>query len=255
MSSLTSPIYWVLSVCLIFSACNMSLFNKKMPDAQVFFQEPQALKLAHAIEKGDVNTIRQSAAKLDINQPHGRGMTFLSWAFAHLNYESAEALVALKANPHIETEGVSPFGWTMDMDEIRWLKLLVNSGANINSKGGDTPLWFSTIYSGNWEHFDYLLSEGVDVNAASKNGRTAIFVLTTFEQYGRVLKLIDKGADIEVVTTGDTSFAYQVQRNPVENDHPEYVNRVKVIKLLEQKGISFPVLSPKEIREQRAKAQ
>ena len=183
---------WLVFSSLIVGACDMKFTGERMPDAEEFFEDSKALELARAIEKGDVKAIRKSVTETDINKRHIRGMTFLNWSFAHSNFESAETLVELGADPHIETEGVSPLSWAMDFKEIRWLKLLVESGADINAKKGSSPLWFDTITSDNWEHFDYLLSKGVDVNATSKIGETVIFPLTSYRDYGQVLKLIDK---------------------------------------------------------------
>ena len=233
----------------------MSIFGNKMPDAEIFFEEPNALALAKAIERSDVKAIRQSASGIDINKQHVRGMTFLNWAFAHLSYESAEALVELGADPHIETEGVSPLSWAMDFKDIRWLTMLVESGADVNTKQYKSPLWFTIITSDNWEHFDYLLDNGLDIEAASESGQTGLFRLAAHRAYGQVLKLIDKGADIHVVTTGGLSFAREVQDIEVATDHPEYENREKVIMILEKEGYQFPVPSAKEVREQRAKEQ
>jgi len=95
----------------------------------------------------------------------------------------------------------------------------------------------------------------VNVNATSDIGSTAIFRLASLREFEQVLKLIEKGADVQVETTGGLSFAREVQDSEVATDHPEYKNREKVIELLEQKGIRFPVPSAKEVREQRPKDQ
>ena len=241
---------WLVFSSLIVGACDMNITGKKTPDAEEFFKDSKALALAHAIEKGDIKAIRKTVVETDINKQHFRGMTFLNWAFAHSNFESAEALVELGADPHIETEGVSPLSWAMDFKEVRWLKLLVESGADIDTKGGTSPLWFDTIISDNWEHFDYLLSKGVDLSATNKIGETVIFSLAEHGSYQQVLKLIEKGVDVNVVLTGGLSFAHLVQESEVASGHPEYENREKVIKILEKEGYRFPVLSPKEVRKQ-----
>lgn len=180
-------------------------------------------------------------------------MTFLNWAFAHLKFESAKALVAQKADPHMETEGSSPFGISMHFDGVRWLKLLVESGADISTKVKGSPAWFSIIYTKNWSHLDYLIDKGVSVNASDKAGNTAIMSMASLEEYEQALKLIDQGADITVVPPGHASFAYDVYSNPVESDHAEYENRERVIKLLEQKRYQLPGAKPE--RNSRAVGQ
>jgi hypothetical protein len=240
--------YSLIFFGLIFSGCDMGATGKKMPDTETFFRGEQALALAKAIEKGDVETIRQLSAELDINQPQLRGMTYLNWAFAHEQFESAEALLALQANPEVETDGVSPLELAMKMDDIRWLKLLVESGADINRRKNATPLWFETLLAHHWQHLDYLLKQGIDVNAADGAGNTAIINLAGMEQYGQVLKLIDKGADISAVSNSGLSFAYEVQESTVPETSPEYANRQKVIGLLGAQGVSLPVPSPREVR-------
>ena len=233
----------------------MNLLSSKVPDAETFFNTPESLNLAKAIEKGDVKTIQRLGKKLDINKQYIRGMTFLNWAVAtHQEFDSAKALLSLCADPHIETEEISPLSLAMTMDDIRWLKLLVEAGANINQKKGSWPLWWDTFYARNWDHLDYILEKGVDVNATDSTGSTAIISLAGLERYEKVLKLIEKGADVTVVTSSGLSFAYEVQESTVPKTSPEYKNRQKVIKILEEKGIAFPVPSPREIRDQQKQA-
>jgi len=253
--SILKKLLWLFVACLILIACDVNDFKNRSSDAEEFFKETQALVLAQAIERGDVEAIRQAASRTDINKQHIRGMTFLMWAFTNLNYDSAEVLVELGANSHIETEGISPFSWSVHFKDIRWLRLLVESGADIDAKGGTAPIWFDTIISDNWEHFDYLLSKGVDLSATNGIGETAIFRLTSYRDYGQVLKLIEKGVDVHIVLTSGLSFARRVQNREVASDHPEYENREKVIKILEKEGYRFPVPSAKDVREQWVKEE
>jgi len=225
--------------CLIMNACNMNMTEIKMPEAEAFFDEPRSLALAQAIEQGDVKVIRENASDLDINQPHVRGMTYLNWAVAHLNYDSAEALLALGADSLIETEGSSPLSLALNFEDIRWLKLFVDSGADINTKRDDSPLWFSAIPAKNGQHIDYLLSKGLDVNASNGIGHTAIFKLAAYRAYGQVLNFIENGADVHAVSVDGLSFARRVQERDVATGHPEYENREQVIKILAKEGYRF----------------
>jgi len=226
-----------------------------MPDTEIFFEEKHALELAKAIERGDIDDINQIAPRLDINQPHIRGMTFLNWAFANLQYESAAALIALKADPHVETESHSPLSQALEYEDDRWITLLIENGADINAKSNNSPIWYDLILRENWQRLDYLLNKGLNLNATNSIGESAIFRLAAYMHYGQVVKLIEQGADIHLVTKADLSFARRVQDREVASDHPEFKNREKVIKLLEKAGYQFPVPGPEEIRAQRASNQ
>lgn len=209
----------------------------KMPKAENYFKDPQALAVAKAINAGDAVALELQLERVNINQPHVRGMTYLNWAFANNQYEAAKLLLAHSADPNLETEEISTLALGMKMDDIRWLKLLVESGADINKKNSGTPLWFETYLAGNWGHLEYLFDHGLDVNATDSVGNTALMDLARLDHYGMVLKLLEHGANASHQSDSGVTLARIIQNHIPSSISREYQNREKVIGLLEERGI------------------
>jgi ankyrin repeat protein len=209
----------------------------KMPKAENFFEDPQTLAVAKAISAGDSVALELQLEQVNINQPHVRGMTYLNWAFANNQYEAAKVLLTHNADPYLETDEISPLTLAMKMDDIRWLKLLVETGVDINKKKHGTPLWFETYLAGNWGHLEYLLNHGLDVNATDGVGNTALMDLARLDHYGVVIKLLEHGVNASHQSASGATLASIVQNHIPPPNSQEYQNRKKVIELLEERGI------------------
>ena len=68
-----------------------------------------------------------------------------------------------------------------------------------------------------------------------------------------VTAVIKRGADITAGLNTINSFPYYVQVDIPKKNSPEFKYRLEVIEMLEQKGIFFPVKSPREIRAEKNK--
>jgi len=63
------------------------------------------------------------------------------------------------------------------------------------------------------------------------------------------------GAELNPETPGGDSFALRVQDHPVPPDSPEYPYREKILQMLRDSGVKFPVLTPydkEQLRKQQA---
>jgi ankyrin repeat protein len=238
---------------LLLFACNLSLGGKNMPETIDFFKTQPYLSMAVAIEQEDIAKIRYLASSLDINQTFERGMTFLMWSIAQGKFAATETLLSLGADPNIPVEGIYPLKIAVIHDDIQLLRTLIRY-VDINQKINESPVWFETMYAHNWDHMHLFLDKGADVNATKKFGDSAIMILARLKQYGQVLALIERGADITAGLNTTASFAYGVQVHVPDEASPEFENRAKVVRMLEEKGIFFPVKSPREIRAEQEKA-
>ncbi|MEJ2622125.1 MAG: hypothetical protein P8163_18305 [Candidatus Thiodiazotropha sp.] len=209
--------------------------DSTMPKAETFFQEAEALVVARAIEANDLARLETSLARVDPNQPHKRGMTYLNWAFALNHMDAARVLLAHGADPSLETEGVSPWMLAMKMEDIRWLQMLVEAGMDINLKQHGSPVWFETYLAGNWDHLDYLLAQGIDLNATDRVGNTAAMDLARLEHYGELLKLLKLGADVKHVSRSGATLSGIVEKTIPSRDSLEFRNREKVLEFLAHK--------------------
>lgn len=204
------------------------------PKAETYFRDTQSLAAAHAIEAEDLAQLETLLRTLDPNQLHVRGMTFLNWAFAHNQIEAARVLLVHGADPNLPTEGVFPWALAMKMDDIRWLKLLVQAGADLNYKWQGTPVWFECYKAGNWDHLNYLLAQGIDYNATDASGNTAMMDLARLGHYGMVLKLLEQGADATPMSSSGVTLIDIVKNAIPSNDGPEARNRKNVLAFLER---------------------
>lgn len=224
-----------------------------MPAAEVFFKTEPSFRMAKAIENSDLSEINRLSKALNINQKNERGMTFLMWSFAQLQYPATETLLGLGANPNIPVEGSFPLSLAALNDDPRWVKLFLKYKANPNQRDDNgNPVWFETLYAHNWELLNYFLDSGANINNQNDVGETAVMKLADLKQYEQVLKLIDRGASITTLTPSGNSFPYNVQFGVPDRGTREFIFRKHVISKLEEKGIHLPVPAPSEIREGKA---
>ena len=232
---------------LTLAACDM---NKKKLDAGQYFSDAVALEMAQAIENSDTESITALAGKIDIDAQGNQGMTFLLWAMKNKQMPSYKTLLSLGADTESGTDGgTTPLGVAMT-EEIQWLIPLVEAGADINLKVGGEPVWFGAYLAQNWKVLDYLLQHDLDLNAQDSIGYTAIMEMAGLGQYEQVLKLIEKGADISLMTKNGNSFAYTAQTSVPVKTHKQYQYYQQVLKHLQGKGIVFPVKGPRELSQQ-----
>ncbi len=253
-----------LSLCLLLGACD-NYPGRKMPNASEFFFDSQALEMARAIEAEDTATIETLAKSLDINARHHRGMTFLMWSLAQLKFDAFKTLLALGADYNMEVEGTPVYGLAMLAQESpdspivdpRWIKALVEAGWDPNQRDEEeTPLWWDARFPHKSLVLDYLIKHGnLDVNARDIVGNTATMMLASNEQYRHIMKLLEMGAELNPETNNHVTFAYKVQSHPVPPDSPEYPYREKILQMLKDCGVKFPVPTPQERRRQLRKQQ
>ena len=67
-------------------------------------------------------------------------------------------------------------------------------------------------------------------------------------QYEIVYYLLNKGADLKHLTRGGVSLAEIVQDSTVDPEFAAYDIRQKVIKILEDRGVKFPVPHPTKMK-------
>ncbi|MET0028982.1 MAG: hypothetical protein ABW101_15240 [Candidatus Thiodiazotropha sp.] len=207
-----------------------------MPKAETYFRDTQALAVAHAIEDEDLTSLGRFLQSMDPNHRYAQGMTLLNWAFAHQRLDSARLLLARGADPDLATAEVTPWELAMKMDDIRWVQLLVQAGADLNRKQHGTPVWFETFLAGNWKHLDYLVEQGVDLNATDAVGNTAVMELARLGQYGMVFKLLQQGADTAQVSGTGASLHTILENSIPPRGSVEFGNREKVRAWLEHQS-------------------
>lgn len=173
--------------------------------AQAPCPEPdQAYKASHfpwAVRtnpEGVRDLIRSGA---DINARDSEGRTALHYAALDDNVNLARLLLANGAYYNVQEHGECGWGWyplhlAIRNECVPMIKLLVESGADVNARRGDqwTPL-FTAAYHGQPEVIELLISRGAQVNARNGERSTPLRWAVNGGKTDAVKVLLKHGAD------------------------------------------------------------
>jgi len=98
---------------------------------------------------------------------------------------------------------------------IKIIDLLTRYGASVNHQKFGTPMFFTTVYHGDYELQDYLLKKGVNINDKDKHGRSA---LVSIDYRNKNIKsvekqiryLLDKGIELNAFDNNGQSILMKV---------------------------------------------
>ena len=181
-------------------------------DATQAFPEPRVAELADAAGTGDaarVAALAKAGVPLDA---HGdRNVTPLQWALLEKSTRGLEALVAAGADPSEPgIDGDTVVHLAAMADDAKYLDLLLANGADADARNGTTqatPL-FAALRGAREPQFRALIKAGADVDAADRTGNRPLHYAAKTNQPGRVLDLLEAGADPRA-TTNNTGATFQ----------------------------------------------
>ncbi len=162
--------------------------------------------VADAAYAGDLGEVKSLVnARADLDQPQESGWTAVMWAAAKGRYDIAEYLLANGANPNkADAKGTTALHLASNQatSQVEIVRLLLAHKAAVNAKDqdGNTPL----LLAQNPAIIEALVGAGADVNAANKEGLTALFAASEGGQIPIVKLLLSKGAKANVKTAGMT---------------------------------------------------
>lgn len=135
----------------------------------------------------------------DVSVTDDNGKTALIWAASN-SLESAKILISRSADVNaIANDGMTPFlqsvfGVLSGKIPLALCDLLLENGANINATltGNNANGWSAVHYAamnGDIELVQYLVSKGVNVNKATAEGSTPLF-LAKMEGYNEIVEIL-----------------------------------------------------------------
>jgi ankyrin repeat protein len=166
---------------------------------QQTFTDPSAEALAEAAKAGDELRIRKLVADgANPNAQGARGLPLLQWAMLNQSRRGFEALLAAGADPtRGDAGGTTAMHLAAQADSPYWLETLLARGVSPdtpNTITQATPL-MAALMAERPENADRLLKAGAKVDLADRQGDTALHVAAQINEAGRVLQLLEAGAN------------------------------------------------------------
>ncbi len=180
------------------AACARQGTSAPMDTAKTFHDSASAV-LADAVKAGDAARIKELVAGgANPNAQGEKGLTVLQWAMLNQSRDGFDALLAAGADPARGNDnGVTAVHLAAMADTDYYLRKLLEKGVSPdtpNTVTGATPL-MAALMAERADHADALLKAGATIAAADRQGNTALHLAAKINETGRVLQLLEAGAD------------------------------------------------------------
>ncbi len=200
--------------------------------------EGSDLRLVEAAGRGDRDAVRSLLKEqVDVNQPHGDGMTALHWA-AHWNdLEMAALLIGAGANVNAANDyGVTPLSEACTNRSDTLVSKLLQAGANANATQwtGETVLMTCAL-TGNLTAVKSLLSNGADPNQQDNRFEQTALMWALAGGHSMVARtLVEHDANIRARSrAGFTPSMFAAQQGDMDS-----------VRLLLEKGADLNAATP-----------
>ena len=252
---------WPRRACLtiaasLVAACtfpNKALTMQQTYRAEEFFTG-RKLKLAKAIEAGDMGVFRQLAKGDDLAAPGDRQMTLLWFAIQQQKFDAIKTLIQLGVDPDTQlAQGIgSALDYALYQKDLRFLKAMLDGGLSPNHQSPKHNLMLQrALIKGGFDHIKLLMERGADVNQRDSIGGTALHDAVNAVKPDIALYLIERGADVKTNLTNGVSVALSVQRRlERQAPGPLHTQFEAVRDLMIKKGVKFPPDPPEVVRDQ-----
>jgi ankyrin repeat protein len=206
------------------------------------------LKMAQAIDREDIESMRKISKRIDLNGKIGeKQMTVFVYAVANKKIGAMQELINLRADPTLVVSGVgAPLSLAASSDDLKLLEMLLKSGCNPNAEFDDEPLIFLAQLQDRKETVKMLLDYGADIEARDSIGYTVLGEAIDTTHYDMALYLIEQGANVHSKTFDGVSIAYSTERAlaRMSPGSPGARKLERIIDMMKQRGVTFPAAPP-----------
>jgi ankyrin repeat protein len=235
----------------------------KLKGPSEYFTDKNTLGLLSAAISGDLPKAKQLVAQGadpndegPKNNPHNR-LRLLHYAIAADNAEAVKVLVAVGADPELDTEGFGPgFVFAMTLKRIEMLSLLLDLKPMARlAKDTIQSLLFGSVRQPCPPCLELFLQRGAPIDFQDGAGYTILMRAIDAQDYDLAQWIVLQGASVKIEATSGMTPAYSVQYDlqKFTPGSPTYEKVLRLKALMEARGAVFPAPSPKEVRERRAK--
>jgi|GEM_PF-928956 len=176
-------------------------------------------QLLKAVEKGQKKKVKDLLHKgADVNGRNENGMTALMLAAEKGDLKIVKLLIEEKADVNAKTkDGWTALEYAAVYGRTKTVEILLNKGANIGDALRLAAYW------GHTKTVKLLLDKGADVDAKTKDGRTALLSASSMGNAEIVKLLLDKGADVDAKDEGEWTNGWTALKHAAVAGHPEVV--------------------------------
>lgn len=266
---------FLISTLFLWGCSNMKVKDFK-PDAYFSHEIESEMAMANAIYYSNNELVKDyiKTGRVDINTPGKYGFTYLMYAIYIQKYDMAKLLLKLGADPNLlsfvnhpvkgnnpdyiqREEGtfrLMPLSFVCghpDWD-IKYIKLLIEYGADINATIPFTPIHELIVGgAGDMERIKYLMKHGLDLNVPDNLGDTPIITAAIVRDLDLVEYFLDYGANPKQINKDGVSLGYELQLQIEDNlGTPEYITHAKaIIERLKKMGITFPAVQENKLED------
>ncbi|MFP9432611.1 ankyrin repeat domain-containing protein [Enterobacter sp. LM3] len=214
----------------------------------------QQLVMARAIEKGQMDEVKNLIPETELNKPGQQNMTLLFWALMNtLNEKKTQPrlnivteLIKAGADPlQPRPAGASsPAEFVLTADSSVWTKAMLEGGLSPDAKDKtfDKPIIFQSIKAKNTETLKVMLDYGANVNTVNSLGSTLLFEAFDYHSYDHVFLLLERGANPEIRADNGWTMVNQLQRmlNSPGKSSDEYELLTKIKNAVIKHGGKWP---------------
>lgn len=219
--------------------------------------------LAQAIERGDLNEVKELIPKADLNRPGAQDMTLLFFALQcafgekPAQLQIITLLVKAGADPLHEVPDLgTALGVALRAKSPLYVQAFLDGGVAPNTIKGMRPIIFDAAREYTFDTLKLLVARGADVNKRNSLGNTVLNQALSSYQLDQVEWLLDQGADPGGVDINGNSFASQLQFqiNRQQQDSRTQQKLIEIRDRIVRAGVKWPPDS-REVEKERMRAR
>lgn len=256
ISEIISVLAFILGMGLMMNSAaaddEMTLAGRPMV---FYFTDGAVRTMVEAASTGDLQAVEQAvAAGADPNHQGFEGITPLFWVVHFKNKSGLKKLLQLGADPNLRVakRDMSLMTLAAGAEDPDYLSILLDHGGDPNTLDEQgMPALFMAVRQGRRDNIELLAAHCADLNLDDGFGVTAATFAANINQFDLVAYFLENGLSYNL-----RDLAASVELAQVETNSSAYFWKQKVVSLLNERGITFPVTlaSAKEPRTEAAYA-